>query len=587
VLAARRARIYDHGVQQNATGGAAAPRVTSSCQVLIVGAGPTGLTLAAQLRTFGVRFRIIDRALDQAQESRALAVQARTLELLQAIGCAGELVSRGNRSASLRLHFGGAEAASVQLGGFAGAETRFPFILFISQAETEAVLNDHLASVGVTVERGTELTRLSLERDHNVAELRHRDGRAETLRAAFVVGCDGAHSIVRKAAGIAFEGDAYLQSFMLGDVEADANGVDLTPGSLNAFAERGAMAMFFPLRKPATWRVIAMNAADLDLRQRGGTPDLTTQELPLDEIQRAVEAATNGTVRLRDPVWLSRFRLHHRQAARYRERNAFLVGDAAHIHSPVGGQGMNTGMQDAWNLGWKLALVARGEADARLLDSYEAERYPVGKFLLRYTDRAFSFFTRSMSGSAALAWARRTIIGRIVPRIFGSERLRTAAFRFVAEFNIDYRDSDIVAEGAPALRSGPKAGDRLPDAELMLNGSAVTLQRVVVGAHFSLLLCGASSEWAGQSSAIAAIAKRYGVAVHRLAISPEANALHDREGRVSHLLGIADAGQYVLRPDGYIGFRCGGTDLSAAEAYLARFGPVSFSRGLPPKAADH
>ena len=185
-------------------------------------------------------------------------------------------------------------------------------------------------------------------------------------------------------------------------------------------------------------------------RQPPGQPEesLTRGELSLDELQNRVDQSTSGTVTLRDPVWLTHFRLHHRQARSYRKGPVFLAGDAAHIHSPVGAQGMNTGMQDAWNLGWKLALVALGRADPKLLDTYEAERWPVGRNLLRYTDRAFSLFTRVMAGSALAAWFRRTVVSRILPLVFRWARLRAAAFRFVSELAISYRRSPARGRGA-------------------------------------------------------------------------------------------------------------------------------------------
>src|SRR5262245_22222982 len=204
--------------------------------ILIVGAGPTGLALAAQLASFGVAFRIIDRALDQARESRALAVQARTLELLQAVGLADALVERGNPSARLILHFASERRAEVNLGGFAAADTRFPFILFVSQAETEAVLATYLASRGVAIEHGVELVDMSIDNNGVDAVLRRPDGIEERVRARYVVGCDGAHSTVRKQTGIPFEGDAYLQDFMLADVEADPRpGKTLELNALHSF----------------------------------------------------------------------------------------------------------------------------------------------------------------------------------------------------------------------------------------------------------------------------------------------------------------------------------------------------------------
>lgn len=223
--------------------------------VLVVGAGPTGLALAAGLARFGVGFRIIDRVMDRTHESRALGVQARSLEVLQSLGLGEALVARGNPSARLRLHLDRARTAELRLTDGGATDTRFPFILFVSQAETEAVLGDHLGSAGVTVERGAELVDIAPGPAAVRCRIRHRDGREEQVWARYLAGCDGAHSTARHLTGIPFEGDAYLQDFMLGDVEVDG---PLERDTLHSFAVGAGVAMFFPLRSPATWRVIAM-----------------------------------------------------------------------------------------------------------------------------------------------------------------------------------------------------------------------------------------------------------------------------------------------------------------------------------------
>ncbi len=334
----------------------------SSLDVLVVGAGPTGLALASQLARWGIRFRIIDKRPDRAQESRALAVQPRSLELLQSIGLGERLAARGQTTTRLVLHLDRARPATIDLGDIDRTDTRFPYILLVSQADTEAVLVDHLESCGVTIERRVELVGFQQNPNGLTCALRHEDGRDEAIRVRYLAGCDGAHSTVRKAADIPFEGSAYLQNFALGDVEANG---PLVPGGVNVFALGRGLAVFFPLGHPTTWRVIAIQGRDPGATVAGGTDDFSMDPLSLPELQAMVDDPTRGAVRLRDPVWLTRFRLHHRQAARYRDGSAFLAGDAAHIHSPVGAQGMNTGIQDSWNLGWKLAMVSRGVANER------------------------------------------------------------------------------------------------------------------------------------------------------------------------------------------------------------------------------
>ena len=550
----------------------AAPR-GFDLDVLIVGAGPTGLALAMQLQRFGGRFRIIDKLDDRTRESRALAVQARSLELLQMFGLGEALVARGNTSARLKLHLEGRALAPVNLGNVGATDTRFPFILFVSQAETETVLADYLNASGVVVERGFDLVTFTVA-DGVECVLRQDDGTQERVRTRFLVGCDGAHSTVRKGTGIPFEGGSYPQDFVLGDVEADG---PLEPNAINSFAGGGGVAMFFPLGRPTTWRVIAMSApAGADSTQ--GQMAATTSDLSLSELQTIVDPPTVGAVRLRDPAWLTRFHLHHRQIATYRHGNVFLAGDAAHIHSPVGAQGMNTGLQDAWNLGWKLAFVTRGVANTRLLDSYNAERWPVGRFLLRYTDRLFTTFTSAMSGRPFATWVRRFIAPRVVPRVFGSTWLRRTAFAFVSELGIRYRHSPAVTEGDPPQRGGPHAGDRLPDAEVRVDGRLTYLQEALAGRHLALLLCGDPHNW--DSDELMRVRERYGrvLSVFRLSRDPVEGDLIDERGDAFARLGVRVAAQYLVRPDSYVAFRCAGTGFEALEQYLAMWYTPSVAR---------
>jgi 2-polyprenyl-6-methoxyphenol hydroxylase-like FAD-dependent oxidoreductase len=548
--------------------------------VLIVGAGPTGLTLAAGLARFGVQFRLIDHAMDRVHESRALGVQARSLELLQTLGLAEVLVRRGNASARLVMHLDTGRVAEASLGDFGVTDTRFPFILFVSQAETEAVLGNHLASVGVVIERGLELVDGVPEADCVRCLLRHPGGKEEQVRTRYLAGCDGAHSTVRKRAGIPFEGDAYLQDFLLGDVEVDGL---LERAALHSFALRRGVAVFFPLGSPTTWRVIAAagGGGGRRTRERGlalapshdtGEPD--PSDLSLEELQKVVDHATGGGLTLRDPAWLSHFRLHHRQAAHYRAGRMFLAGDAAHIHSPVGAQGMNTGIQDAWNLAWKLALVARGTAVAGLLDSYEAERWPVGRRLLRYTDRAFTLFTRAISGGRLATRLRRVVVARLLPRIFASSRLRAYLFHLVSQLGIRYRNSPAVTEGEPRLGVGPKAGDRFPDAKIEHNGRETYLQQELAGASLHLVLCGASDGW-DPSQAAEITARHSGlVVIHYLTARSTPDVLVEASSQVLSRLGVGcdqDSAQYLVRPDGHVAFRCAKRDLGAVTRYLDRW----------------
>jgi 2-polyprenyl-6-methoxyphenol hydroxylase-like FAD-dependent oxidoreductase len=526
--------------------------------VLVVGAGPTGLTLAAQLRAFGATVRIVDRQPDRVHESRALGVQPRTLEVLRGLGVAEELLERGNDAVWVQLHAGG-RTVRVRLFGLGLADTAYPFLLLVSQAETEQALNDHLATGGVGVEQGMELVAFQADPDGVTCTLRDGDGQTEQVRARYLIGCDGAQSTVRRAAGIPFLGGAYPQTFALADLEVDGG---LQADTAYAFLGQVGLVFFFPLGRPASWRLLGMHPK-LHGRGEPAPPSLA-------ELQALSDAFTGGRLRLRDPVWLTYFRLQHRHAARYRAGRVFLAGDAAHVHSPAGAQGMNTGIQDAWNLGWKLALVCRGVADAALLDSYDAERRPVGRFVVRFTDRAFSVVT---STSPLIRALRTRLVPRVLPLVLRFDSALADGFRTISQLGIGYRHSPAVQDGRPAPRRGPKAGDRLPDAPIARDGQVCWLGEALTAPRFHLLLCGRPGDW--DATQVAAVSGRYAgtLAVHHLTRDAMRGTLHDVDGQAFARLGVQGTAQYLIRPDGHIGYRCGGSDLDGLQRYLTRWLP--------------
>jgi hypothetical protein len=292
----------------------------------------------------------------------------------------------------------------------------------------------------------------------------------------------------------------------------------------------------------------------------------------LEELQALADAFTGGSVRLRDLVWRTYFRLQHRHAIRYRAGPVFLGGDAAHVHSPAGAQGMNTGTQDAWNLGWKLALVSRGVADEALLDTYDAERRPVGGFVVRFTDRAFAAAT---STNPLVRTLRSRLVPRMVPLALRFDRAVAYGFRTVSQLNIGYRSSPAVHEGRPGLRRGPRAGDRLPDARITREGQECWLGEALAAPRFHLLLCGPPGDW--HPTQLSTLRHRYPdtLTVHHLTRTATPGALHDLDGQVFARLGVNDRVQYLIRPDGHVGYRCGGDDLTGLQRYLARWLPTT------------
>ena len=534
----------------------------SAADVLVAGAGPTGLALAAQLATSGVQVRIIDRGPGRVHESRALAIQPRTLEVLAGLGVTEELIACGNPAVQLRMHARG-RVLAVPMFDLGLDDTAYPYLLFLSQAETERILSEHLAAGGIHVERGVELARLSTTADSATATLRHRDGREEAVSARYVAGCDGAHSTVRRLAGIRFEGSSYPQTFVLADVDADG----IETGVAHVFLSDQGMLFFFPLGKPAPWRLLAMRPP----------ADRTPPETPvvLDEVQAIASTYTGDTVRIHDPVWMTNFRLHHRAAARYRAGRVFLAGDAAHIHSPAGAQGMNTGIQDAVNLGWKLAATLRGGAGPALLDTYEAERAPIGTMVLRFTDRAFTIAT---SANPVVRFARTRLAPAVIPLALKARPARAFAFRTVAQLDIRYRHSRLSLDGPNPPRKGPKAGDRLPDASIIREEQPSRLHRVLAAtAGWHLLLCGPPDAWT--APAATQLAERYTslITVHGLTVRNTPGALYDPDGQALRRLGLTarHTAQYLVRPDGHIGYRAGGTDVTGLARYLSSWLPGS------------
>jgi 2-polyprenyl-6-methoxyphenol hydroxylase-like FAD-dependent oxidoreductase len=480
--------------------------------VLIVGAGPTGLMLACELHRAGVSFRIIEKSKEPSTRSRALVVHAKTLELFQKLGLDEELVNCGSKNVTAHAFVNRRHAADFEIGDTGIDDTPFPFMLFVSQAETERVLASFLDQAKVTIERGVE----AIEVDPTFGATKLSTG--EAVKPRFVVGCDGAHSVVRHAGKFSFDGEPYPQDFLLADVHLK------TPiDGLHLFFDDRGVFVLLPM-KDGVYRIIS---------SRVDAPD-TTADPTLSEVQALADTFSSRPVELTDPIWLARFRLHHRQADRYRRGPLLLAGDAAHIHSPAGGQGMNTGIQDAANLAWKLALVCRGDAPATLLDSYDEERHPVGRQLLRTTDRLFSLNTTSDGWTKAL---RNFSLKYLAPAMLSSKMRRAWMFRFIAELRIAYSGSSIVM--------GDLGGKRAPDV-----GWGDTSIFAMTREHTHHLLVFGDHE----------PKPRAWMKIHRVGSSALARERYGMKGD----------GLVLLRPDGYVGMSCHRIDDAALDEYAAR-----------------
>ena len=327
------------------------------CQVLVVGAGPVGLTMAAELARYGVGVRIVDKAAQRTDKSKAMVLWSRTLELIDRMGCGAAFVDAGLKARGANIIAGATTIAHV---GFEGLETPHPYALMLPQSDTERLLEQHLNALGVEVERQVELTRFVADEDAATAFLRRPDGREEKLDVDWMIGCDGAHSVVRHGLGVEFEGDTLVTGWILADLHLAGGAAP--PDEIEIYWHADGVLLMFPIA-PGRYRVIA-DVGDVKAGEHPSEPTL-------EEVQALIDRRGPGGIKATAPVWLSPFRINERKVADYRAGRVFLAGDAAHIHSPAGGQGMNTGMQDAFNLAWKLALVCRGLANPEpLLSSY-------------------------------------------------------------------------------------------------------------------------------------------------------------------------------------------------------------------------
>lgn len=513
--------------------------------VLIVGAGPTGLMLANQLVRRGLRVQIIDRHSGPAQQSRAMAVQARTLEIYAKLGIADQALALGQTGTGANLWAEGRWTARVPLGDIGRDMSPFPYVLILGQDDNEGIMGKHLHDQGIDVQWNTELLKFEQKPDTVTATLKSADGTTRQVSAAYMAGCDGARSAVREQSGISFPGAPYEHVFFVADTVATG---PMRPGELNIYLWRDGFHLLFPMRGQDHWRVVGI--LPQQLRER--------EQLTFDEVVPAVRKEAGAELDFQRCSWFSTYRIHHRCAEKFRDRRAFLLGDAAHIHSPAGGQGMNTGLQDAYNLGWKLALVLQGRAKPELLDTYEQERQPVAQRLLATTDRLFRMLVSD-------GWLAKIFRTSLVPRLAGFAMtipsIRTLAFRTISQIGIRYRHSPL-SMTLPGLPAGaPCGGDRFPWLKLRLDGgnAAADLYQQLADTSFNLLVIGQPAPAEGLLTA--------GDLLRIHVVAPDA-ANAAELARVN----ITGAAFYLLRPDGHVALAGGQLDTPAVDRYLKNLG---------------
>jgi 2-polyprenyl-6-methoxyphenol hydroxylase-like FAD-dependent oxidoreductase len=535
--------------------------------VIVIGAGPVGVTLACELKRHGARVRLIDKKAEPNPHPNAAIVHVRTLEIFAAMGAVDGFLKEGYPFPGIHAHINGRHAAFLDL---AGLDSPYPVPRTLGQQITERILREHFAKLGGEVERPVEAVGFEQDADGVRVHLRHlADGNREEVAAArYVVGCEGSASITRETAKIDFPGERYVGTEFL---QADVNVRWTYPHGFGyQFMTGDLMVLFFAYDKEGHYRIIS---ARPDQDPENKNPPT------LEEMQEVVRLAADPAAELYDPAWMNRFRSGHRIAKTFREGRAFLAGDAGHVHVPIGGQGMNYGMHDAFNLGWKLAAVLKGEANHELLDTYQTERHGADEMLIKGTDFAF----HALLGGGAV---HRAALKTIAPVMMNLDVVQKRVRNTLGELNVAYPESTLSEDHGGS--HGPVAGDRALDAIVvtMPGRKTTTVFDVMHGTRWTLLLLAGhqpiESDVESLEKMAGPIAQKYGarIATHLVLCgeppvpvheSWAANVLMDRERFVHQKYGVATSPcLYLIRPDWHIAFRGGLEHADHLRKYLER-----------------
>jgi 2-polyprenyl-6-methoxyphenol hydroxylase-like FAD-dependent oxidoreductase len=543
--------------------------MASTSRILIIGAGTTGLSMACELARHGAPVRVIDKQSGINPHCRACTVHARTLEIFYDLGIADEILARGHKVLGMSQYANG-ERFMHSSGG--ELDSPYPYAVHLEQCKTEAALERLLHTYDLEVERDTELVAISERPDSIAATLRHVDGREEIVETPWLIGCDGAHSRVRHLNHIYFPGKEDPHQYCLADVLMEGA---LARDEVHAFMSDRGLLFFFPLPN-GRWLI----AADLPTQH-----DAAKEQPGLEEVQTIVTDRGPGGIRISDPHWLAYFRINYRAARHYRHNRIFLAGDAAHIHSPMGGQGTNTGIQDAYNLAWKLALVYRGRAPVNLLDSYEKERRPIAEDVLATTKLLTERF--EAFNHLSPEQRERLYFNMVVP-----PEVAKRMTRHLEQLDLNYSKSPICHQhegshfGRTRFAAGPRPGEEALDAKPLLhNNRTTTLIELLRGPKHTLLLFPGAVHEAKSWRRLAELAQSIEggldglINVYFVAIDPGSvpsnlkaagRLVFDPERSLHYRYGAETECMYLIRPDGYVGYRSEPATASAFHSYLAR-----------------
>jgi 2-polyprenyl-6-methoxyphenol hydroxylase-like FAD-dependent oxidoreductase len=491
---------------------------TLNTDVIIIGAGPTGLSLACQLIRYGIDFVVIEKNATVTPYSKAIGVQARTLEIYDQMGLAQPAIQRGTIANRVRLIEGGEVRGEMHLRNFGKDLSQYPYMLMLEQSKNEELLYEFVRSHDCDVSWNTELENFSQDASGLTAQVKLPSGESQTIRGKYLVGCDGSKSVVRHELGLTFEGSTFERLFYVADARVDW---DFPHDALHVCLAREVFVAFFPMPGENRYRIV------------GTFPESKNQEdgeVDYEEIEQEIKDQAKLKLDISDVRWFSLYKVHSRRVNKFSEGKCFVAGDAAHIHSPAGAQGMNTGIGDAYNLAWKLALVIKGAAGESLLETYNEERLANAKRLLDSTDRMFELAAGS---SWLMSFLRTTIFPPVAGFMASLDAVSKRVFPLISQIGINYRKDDLLSEHTDDEFEDVRAGDRLP--YFLVDGESIFEQLKAPKFHVLLFGKGECDQFA-----------QFGdlVDCHRLSI----------DARISEIFGTEDDFGLLLRPDNHIAF---------------------------------
>ncbi len=503
--------------------------------VIIIGAGPTGLMAATQLARYNINFCIIDSKAGPTDQSRAIVITARSMEIYQQMGISDTAIDKGRFITDFSIFIKGKQKAAASIGEFGKGMTDFSYMLAFEQSQNEKLLVKKLFSYDHEVCWNTELENIVQQPGQVEIQVKYlsKPGKpVEKLSARYVIGCDGAKSVVRHLLNFTFKGGTYEKQFYVADTRLKwnegFNKLVLCPGRKN-------FCGFFPMAGNNSHRIIGTIPTELNDRQ----------EITFDDIKDTIKDTVKFPIEIEAMNWFSVYKLHHRAVEAFSKGNCFLAGDAAHIHSPAGGQGMNTGLQDAYNLTWKLALVIKNIANEKVLNTYNEERLPFAQWLLKFTDRAFSAMT---SSNPIISWLRSNVLPIFVNLFLKKTAVRTAMFKAVSQIQWSYKDSS-VSQNRSSQKLTFNAGDRLPYILLKKGNASESIYKLLTAPVFHLLIIGDAKP---------------------VTISNEIIKTIHLNIEVCKAFGITKPLYVLVRPDNYIGLIADELDGKKLNSYLQK-----------------